>query len=58
VPRGFVSIQQGQAGDGRRTIRYWTGQLVKHGIYVTIETGAGERAVVEAARTLHPAPKH
>jgi hypothetical protein len=55
VPSGSVSIQQGEFTDDHGTHRSWTGYVVKHGIYVTIETGAGERAVVEAARALHPA---
>jgi len=36
--------------------RLWTGYVVRRGIYVTIDTGAGERAVVEVARALHEAP--
>jgi hypothetical protein len=31
------------------------GQLVKNGIYNTIETRASEDAVIEVARALHPA---
>jgi hypothetical protein len=56
VPRGFISIQEGEGSDGRSTYRSWIGQFVKHGIYVTIDTGAGEDAVLETARALHPAP--
>jgi hypothetical protein len=56
VARGWVSIQKGESGDGQNMHRSWTGYVVRHGIYVTIETGAGERAVVAVARALHPAP--
>jgi hypothetical protein len=55
VPPGWISIQKGQGADGKSTFSTWNGTLVKDGIYVTIETGAGEDAVIEAARALRPA---
>jgi hypothetical protein len=56
IPRGFISIEKGAIRTGpRTTYPTWTGYLVKHGIYITIDTGAGENAVLEAARALHPA---
>jgi hypothetical protein len=57
IPEGWISIQKGQGSDGRNhTFDTWTGQLVKDGVYVTIETSAGENAVLEVARALRPAP--
>ena len=57
IPDGWISIQKGQGSDGgNHTFDTWTGQLVKDGIYVTIETGAGEEAVLDAARALKRAP--
>jgi hypothetical protein len=35
------------------THRLWTGTLKKHGIYITITTPKGERALLEIARSLH-----
>jgi hypothetical protein len=35
--------------------RLWTGNLKKHGIYITITTPKGERALLQIARSLHPA---
>jgi hypothetical protein len=56
VPSGSISIQKGEGSDDQhRTFSTWTGQLVKDGIYITIETGAGQDAVIEVARALHPA---
>jgi hypothetical protein len=55
IPRGFIRIQPGEtsAGSGR-SHTLWTGYLVVHGIYVTIETGVSRAAVLEAARALRP----
>ena len=50
-----AGIQEGESGDEHVASRTWTGKLAKSGVYLTIETGAGEDAVVEAARALRPA---
>jgi hypothetical protein len=55
IPRGALSIQQGENGDSGGSHLSWTGYAVVRGIYVTIETGRSAAAVLEAARTLHPA---
>jgi hypothetical protein len=56
IPRGWISIQEGASGsDSKSAHATWTGMLAKHGIYATISTGAGEDAVLEAARALRPA---
>jgi hypothetical protein len=56
IPPGWISVQEGFGGSGPGSMHpTWTGTLAKHGIYVTISTGAGEDAVLEAARGLHPA---
>ncbi len=55
IPRGSIGIQEGAGGDQNGTSHTWTGNLVKNGVYLTIETGAGENAVVAAARALRPA---
>ena len=57
IPPGWISIQksEGQNGGGA-TFDTWEAKLVRDGIYVTIETGAGEDAVLEAARALQRAP--
>jgi len=58
IPPGWISIQksEGQSGTGSRTFATWEARLVRDGIYVTIGTGAGEDAVLEAARALQRAP--
>jgi hypothetical protein len=56
VPRGSIRIQKGSGSDQRHAFDTWTAQVVVHGIYVTIDTGAGEDAVLEVARALRPAP--
>jgi hypothetical protein len=57
IPRGSVSIQQGDTGVPPRLHRSWTGYVAKRGIYVTISIERrGERAVVAVARALHAAP--
>jgi hypothetical protein len=55
IPRSSIGIQEGEGGDQNGSSRTWTGNLVKSGVYLTIETGAGEDAVLEAARALRPA---
>ena len=37
------------------TRRLWTGTLKKHGMFITITTPEGERALLQTARSLHPA---
>lgn len=57
IPPGWMAVQQGSSGSGPGSMHsMWTGTLAKHGIYVTIETGAGEDAVLAVARALRPAP--
>ena len=56
ISTDVMSITQGEVGDAEGTHAQWTGKLRSHGLYVTIETSAGERAVAEAARALRPAP--
>lgn len=56
IPHGWIGIQEGASGSDSNSMRpTWTGTLAKHGIYVTISTGEGEDAVLEAARALQPA---
>jgi hypothetical protein len=56
IPSGWMSIQKGSGSDGTRSFDTWNGKVVRDGIYVTIDTAAGEDAVLEAARALEPAP--
>jgi hypothetical protein len=53
---GFISIGRATSSDGDKTYPSWTGALVVNGIYVRIETGAGEQALFDVARALRPAP--
>ena len=57
IPRGWISIEKGEGGgsDPKSMRPIWNASLVKDGIYVTISTGAGEDALLEAARALRPA---
>jgi hypothetical protein len=56
IPPGSISIVQGEgASDLKSTHKTWTASLVKHGVYVTIDTDAGEDVVLAAARALRPA---
>ena len=55
IPRGSIGIQEGESDDGNGTSRTWTGNLVKSGVYLTIDSGAGEDAIIAAARALRPA---
>lgn len=54
VPSGALMIERGTASNGRRTYGEFTGYAIVRGIYVTIETGRGEAALVAAARALRP----
>jgi hypothetical protein len=56
IPSGWIDIQTGQGSDGTSTFDTWTGKVAKDGVYVTIDTAAGEGALLEAARALEPAP--
>jgi hypothetical protein len=56
VPRGYLSISPGESSGSGGSYLSWTGYVLEHGVYVTIETRLGERAVVAAARALRPAP--
>ena len=53
IPRGSVAIQHAESTSSRGTHGEWTGYVHKHGIYVTIDTGRGEQAVLAVARALH-----
>jgi hypothetical protein len=55
VPHGFIRVTMGEVGeDNNKSYPMWTGNLRLHGIYVTIETGLGRAALLEAARALRP----
>ena len=56
IPSGWIDIEKGQGSDSTQTFDTWTGKVVKDGVYATIDTAAGEDAVLEAARALAPAP--
>jgi RNA polymerase sigma-70 factor (ECF subfamily) len=56
VPKGYISITHGGGTENGVHYPLWTGYLVSHGIYVTIETGRGERALLAAAQALRQAP--
>ena len=55
IPAGTIQIQRGEESGSGGSHTLWTGQLRKHGLYITIETPRGERALLEIARALHPA---
>jgi hypothetical protein len=55
IPSGWMSIQKGSGSDGRQTFDTWSGKLAKDGVYVTIDTAAGENAVLDVARSLERA---
>ncbi|MGH3056538.1 MAG: hypothetical protein ACRDL7_16310, partial [Gaiellaceae bacterium] len=52
IPAGSIEIQKGEESGTGGTHTLWTGHLKKHGIYLTIETSRGERALLEIARVL------
>ncbi|HKN64030.1 MAG TPA: hypothetical protein VJV76_06845 [Gaiellaceae bacterium] len=54
LPPGSIEIQPGESVGKSGAHRVWTGYLVEHGVYITITTPAGERALLKIARTLHP----
>jgi hypothetical protein len=54
IPAGSIEIQPGsESSSGSGTQPLWTGYLVKDGRYITINTPAGERALLAIARALH-----
>lgn len=55
IPHGFVRIAGGTETQGGGAHADWTADLVRDGIYVSIETGVSRAAVLEAARALRPA---
>lgn len=54
LPRGSIEIQPGESVSKSGAHRLWTGYMVKHGVYITISTPAGERALLKIARALQP----
>ena len=55
IPKGWLRLQAGEESSGRGASHpFWTGQVVLHGLYVTIETGVSKRAVLQAVRALRP----
>jgi hypothetical protein len=56
IPNGSMRLSVGEGSDGNGPpYTLWTGYLVRNGVYVTIETAVSRAAVIEAARSLHPA---
>jgi hypothetical protein len=54
LPRGSIEIQPGDSLTKSGSHRVWTGYMLRHGVYIRITTPAGERALLEIARALHP----
>ena len=54
LPPGSIEIQPGESVGKSGAHRVWTGYMVKHGVYITITTPAGEGALLKIARALHP----
>jgi hypothetical protein len=54
LPPGSIEVQPGESVTKSGAHKLWTGYLVKHGVYITITTPAGERTLVKIARALHP----
>jgi hypothetical protein len=57
IPPGSIEIQPGEAVTKSGAHRLWTGYMLRHGVYITITTPAGERALLKIARSLHPVRK-
>ena len=53
IPAGSIQIQVGEESGSDGTHTTWTGNLKKHGIYLTISTPKSERALLAIARALH-----
>jgi hypothetical protein len=52
LPPGSIEVQPGESVNKSGAHRLWTGYLVKHGVYITISTPAGEHALLKIARAL------
>jgi hypothetical protein len=57
LPPGSIEVQPGESVTESGAHRLWTGYLVKHGVYITVSTPAGEDALLQIARALHRVPK-
>ena len=57
LPPGSIEVQPGESVNRSGAHRLWTGYLVKHGVYITISTPAGEHALLKIASALHPVRK-
>jgi len=57
LPRGSIEVQPGESVNKSGVHRLWTGYMLKHGVYITISTPAGEHALLKIARALHPVRK-
>jgi hypothetical protein len=56
IPRGFVRVTVGEgAEDSGGAYKLWSGYFVRGDVYVSIQTGLGRAALLEAARMLRPA---
>jgi hypothetical protein len=56
IPRGFVRVTAGEEAEGNgSTYAVWSGYFIRGGVYVSIQTGLGKAALLEAARTLRAA---
>jgi hypothetical protein len=57
LPRGSIEVQPGESVTKQGSHRLWTGYMLEHGVYITITTPAGEHALLQIARALHPVRK-
>ena len=57
IPAGSIEIERGSESSGSGTHPLWTGYLIKHGRYVTINTPTSEHTLLAIARALHPGPR-
>lgn len=57
LPAGSIEVQPGESVTKSGSHRLWTGYMVKHGVYVTIATPAGEKALLKIARALRRVPR-
>jgi hypothetical protein len=57
LPPGSIEVQPGESVTKAGSHKVWTGYLVKHRVYITISTPAGEHALLQIARTLHRVPE-
>lgn len=53
IPQGSIEVQPGQSVTKSGVHPLWTGYMIKHGVYITISTPAGEPALLKIARELH-----